>query len=178
MLRKYISYARRYVRPRLTPEAAKLIEDFFVEMRRMSSENPEGPISITTRQLEALIRLAEAHARIALRNEVTVEDAEAAIRLMKAFLESAGLDVESGRIDIDVIMTGKPRSKQEKLTRILEINEQLESESHEDSASLREIQRRAAAVGIESSLVEEAISSFRSDCIINEKTIGCYAVVR
>ncbi|ABM80752.1 minichromosome maintenance protein MCM [Hyperthermus butylicus] len=178
LLRKYISYARRYVRPRLTPEAAKLIEDFFVEMRRMSSENPEGPISITTRQLEALIRLAEAHARIALRNEVTVEDAEAAIRLMKAFLESAGLDVESGRIDIDVIMTGKPRSKQEKLTRILEIIEQLESESDEGCARLREIQRRAAAEGIESSLVEEAISSFRRDGIIYEKTIGCYAVVR
>ena len=178
LLRKYISYARRYVKPRLTPEAAKMIEDFFVEMRRLSSENPEGPISITARQLEALIRLAEAHARIALRNEVTVEDAEAAIRLMKTFLESAGLDVESGRIDIDVIMTGKPRSKQEKLTRIMEIIEELEESSDEGCARIRDIQHKAAAEGIESSIVEEAIRSFRREGVIYEKTVGCYAVVR
>ncbi len=178
LLKKYISYARRYIRPRLTPEASKLIEDFYVEMRRMSIENPEGAIAITARQLEALIRLAEAHAKMALKNEVTVEDAEAAIRLMKTFLESAGMDIESGRIDIDVIMTGKPRSKQEKLTRILEIIEELEESSEEGCARIKEIQRRAAAEGIESSLVEEAIKGFRRDGMIYEKSIGCYAVVR
>ncbi|HIQ23951.1 MAG TPA: minichromosome maintenance protein MCM [Pyrodictium delaneyi] len=178
LLKKYISYARRYIRPRLTAEASKLIEDFYVEMRRMSSENPEGPIAITARQLEALIRLAEAHAKMALRSEVSREDAEAAIRLMKTFLESSGMDIESGRIDIDVIMTGKPRSKQEKLTRIMEIIEELESESEEGCARLKEIQRRAASEGIESSLVEEAIRSFRRDGIIYEKSLGCYAIVR
>ncbi len=177
LLRKYISYARRYIRPRLTPEAAKLIEDFYVEMRRMGAESGEGAIAITARQLEALIRLAEAHAKMALKNEVTAEDAEAAIRLMKTFLESAGLDIESGRIDIDVIMTGKPRSKQEKLTRIMEIIEELESESPEGCARLKDILKRAAAEGIESSLVEEAIRGFRRDGLIYEKTVGCFAVV-
>jgi replicative DNA helicase Mcm len=178
LLKKYISYARRYIRPRLTPEASQLIEDFYVEMRRLSAENPEGAVAITARQLEALIRLAEAHAKMALKTEVTREDAEAAIRLMKSFLESAGLDIESGKIDIDVIMTGKPRSKQEKLTRILEIIEELEEESDEGCARLKEIHRRAASEGIESSLVEEAIRSFKRDGMIYEKTIGCYAVVR
>ncbi|HID41600.1 MAG TPA: Minichromosome maintenance protein MCM, partial [Pyrodictium sp.] len=81
-------------------------------------------------------------------------------------------------IDIDVIMTGKPRSKQEKLTRIMEIIEELESESEEGCARLKEIQRRAASEGIESSLVEEAIRSFRRDGIIYEKSLGCYAIVR
>ena len=177
LLRKYISYARRYIRPRLTPEAAKLIEDFYVEMRRMSSEGGDGAIAITARQLEALIRLAEAHAKMALKNEVTTEDAEAAIRLMKTFLEKAGMDIESGRIDIDVIMTGKPRSKQEKLTRIMEIIEELEQESSEGCARLKEIIRRAAAEGIESSLVEEAIRGFKRDGLIYEKSVGCFAVV-
>jgi replicative DNA helicase Mcm len=177
-LRKYISYARRYVRPRLTPQAMKMIEDFYVEMRRISSENPEGPISITARQLEALIRLAEARARMALRNEVLEEDAEAAIRLMKTFLESAGLDIESGKIDIDVIMTGKPRSKQEKLTRILEIIEELENESDESCAPVKAIHRRAASEGIDSSTVEEAIRTFRRDGVIYEKSLGCYSIVR
>lgn len=178
LLKKYISYARRYVRPRLTPEASKLIEEFFVEMRKLASENPEGPIPITARQLEALARLAEAHAKMALKEEVTVEDAEAAIRLMKSFLERAGIDVESGRIDIDVIMTGKPRSKQEKLSRIIEIIEELEEESEEGCAKIKNIVKRATAEGIESSFVDEAIKILRRDGIIYEKSVGCYAVVR
>jgi len=178
LLKKYISYARRYVRPRLTPEASKLIEEFFVEMRKLASENPEGPIPITARQLEALARLAEAHAKMALKEEVTVEDAEAAIRLMKSFLESAGMDVESGRIDIDVIMTGKPRSKQEKLSRIIEIIEELEEESEEGCAKIKNIVKRATAEGIESSFVDEALRMLRRDGIIYEKSVGCYAVVR
>jgi len=178
LLKKYISYARRYVKPKLTPEAAKLLEEFYVEMRRMSSESAEGAITITARQLEALIRLAEAHAKMALKDKVTIEDAEAAIRLMKAFLESAGMDIESGRIDIDVIMTGKPRSKQEKLTRIMEIIDELEAESEEGCARVKDITRRAVSEGIESSLVEEALRGFRRDGLIYEKTIGCYSIVR
>ncbi len=178
LLRKYISYARRYIRPRLTPEAQKLLMDFFVEMRKMSAENPDTPIPITPRQLEALIRLAEAHARMALKTEVTEEDAEAAIRLMKTVLESAGMDIETGRIDIDVIMTGKPKSKQEKLIRIQEIIQELEEQSPEGCARMRDIVKRAAMEGIESSMVDEAIRILRRDGIIYEKTVGCYAIVR
>ncbi len=178
LLRKYISYARRYIKPKLTPEAAKLLEEFFVEMRKTSAENPDAPIPITARQLEALIRLSEAHARMALRNEVTVEDVEAAIRLMKTMLESAGMDIETGKVDIDVIMTGKPKSKQEKLSRIMEIIQELEEESDEKCAKMKDIVRRAAMEGIESRFVEEAIRIFRKDGIIYEKTTGCYAIVR
>ncbi len=178
LLRKYISYARRYVRPRLTPEAAKLLEDFYVEMRRVSAENPDMPVAITTRQLEALTRLAEAHARMALKEEVTVEDAEAAIRLMKTFLERAGIDIESGQIDIDIIMTGKPRSKQQKFSRILEIIEELESESEEGCAPLKAIVERAVSEGIESKIVDEAIKIFHREGSIMEKKPQCWSVVR
>ena len=178
LLKKYISYARRYIRPRLTEEAMKLLADFYVEMRKLGAESPEAPIAITARQLEALVRLAEAHARMKLKEYVTEEDAEAAIRLMKRFLESAGIDVETGKIDIDVIMTGKPKSKRQKLTRIVEIIEELESESSEGCAKIKDIQRRAIEEGIESRFVEEAIRILRRDGIIYMKDFGCYSVVR
>lgn len=178
LLKKYVSYARRYVKPKLTSEAQKLLEDFYVEMRKIGADNPEAPIAITARQLEALVRLAEAHARMALKNEVTAEDAEAAIRLMKSFLERAGLDVETGRIDIDVIMTGKPKSKQEKFSRILEIIEQLESESDEGCAKIKEIVRKAVSEGIDSSIVDEALKVFSREGMVFEKSVGCYAIVR
>ena len=70
-------------------------------MRAKASEE-EAPIPITLRQYEALIRLAEASARIQLRDEVNVEDAERAIRLMKISLREFGFDPETGQFDIDL----------------------------------------------------------------------------
>lgn len=57
LLRKYISYARQYVQPRLSPEAAKTIQDFYLSLRAQSHSADSTPI--TTRQLESLIRLTE-----------------------------------------------------------------------------------------------------------------------
>ncbi len=115
LLKKYIIYARRYVRPKLTPPAKNLIKDFFVSLRSMASPLDEKgeklySIPITARQLEAIIRISEAHAKMALKEEVTEEDAEEAIRITLAFLQSVGIDTETGTIDSSVIMTGKSLS--------------------------------------------------------------------
>ena len=172
LLRKYISYARRYVKPRLTEEAMKLLEDFFTEMRKAAG-GPDSAIPLTARQLEALIRLAEAHAKMKLRDRVTREDAEVAIRLVLSFLASAGIDVESGSIDIDTIMTGKPRSKREKMVKVLNIIREM-TEGGEKCAPFKEIVRRAAQEGIDSSIVEETVRNLLRDGIIYEVQTGCY----
>lgn len=57
LLRKYISYARQYVHPKLSPEAAQTIQDFYLSLRAQSHSPDSTPI--TTRQLESLIRLTE-----------------------------------------------------------------------------------------------------------------------
>lgn len=178
LLRKYIGYARRYVKPRLTEGAIKLLEEFFVSMRKISTESPESPVAVTARQLEALIRLAEAHARMALKTEVTEEDAEEAIRLMKVFLEGVGIDVESGAIDIDVIMTGKPRSQQEKMAKLLELIEELESDSEEGCVRIKELVRRAEEEGLDSRFVERAIRVLKREGTIFEKRLGCISIVK
>ena len=176
LLRKYISYARRYIRPRLTEEAIKVLEDFFIEMRKMSTGSPDSPISITPRQLEALVRLAEAHAKMALRDYVTIDDALEAIRLMKVFLESVGIDVESGRLDIDVIMTGKPRSQQEKLLKVIELIQELEES--EGCARIKELAARAKEVGISREALERILRMLKKEGSIYEPRPGCYAVVK
>ncbi len=175
LLRKYIAYARKFVRPVLTEEARKLIEDFFVEMRKRSLESPDSPITITARQLEALIRLAEAHARMALKDRVTEEDAAEAIRLMKSMLESVGLDVESGEVDIDTIMTGKPKSQRERMLIIEEIIRSISKD--EGCAKIKSILSKAREQKIDEKFVEEALSKMRREGIIYEVRDGCYAVV-
>ncbi|MCW3992892.1 MAG: minichromosome maintenance protein MCM, partial [Candidatus Bathyarchaeota archaeon] len=126
LLRKYIGYAKR-LRPVLTREVVERFRDFYLKMRTASMEGGEASaISITPRQLESLVRLAEARARVHLREEVNVEDAEAVIALMQRSLEQVGIDVTTGEIDIDLIMTGKPRSLQVQLQKVLNVVTEME----------------------------------------------------
>jgi replicative DNA helicase Mcm len=96
---------------------------------RSVSETEGSPVAITARQLESLIRLAEARARASLRNEVLVEDAEAAINIMKRSLEEVGIDLSSYKFDIDLIMTGKPKSLRDKLQTVLSVLAEMEKET-------------------------------------------------
>lgn len=126
LLRKYISYSKR-ISPVITEEVVDSFSDFYVKMRSASLEGGEASaISITARQLESLVRLAEARARAHLRAEVTVEDAEAVIALMQRSLEQVGIDVTTGEIDIDILYTGKPRSLQMQLQKVLGVISEME----------------------------------------------------
>jgi DNA replicative helicase MCM subunit Mcm2 (Cdc46/Mcm family) len=144
-LRKYLSYCKK-VRPKLTQEAADRLNDFFLEMRRLSSGG-QAPIAITPRQLESLVRLSEARAKSFLRNEVLVEDAEAAIALMKKSLIQAGMDVETGQIDVDTLMTGKSKSTRDKMGKLLDLVAKLESSY--GSANLDELENLAEKEGLD-----------------------------
>jgi len=127
LLRKYISYAKG-IKPTLTTEALQRLKDFYLAMRS-ASETEGSPVAITARQLESLVRIAEARARAALRKEVSAEDAEAAIAIMKKSLEEVGIDLSSYKIDIDLIMTGKPKSVRDKLQIVISTLMEMEKET-------------------------------------------------
>jgi len=175
LLKKYIAYSRKNVSPKLGDEAKKLLLDFFVEMRKKSSESPDSPIIITPRQLEALIRISEAYARMALKEEVSREDAERAINIMRIFLERVGIDVESGKIDIDTIMTGKPKSAREKMSKILEIIDTISSS--EGCVKIKDLAKEAENAGIEKSSFDKLISDMRKQGLIYESRPDCYRKV-
>jgi replicative DNA helicase Mcm len=140
LLRKYITYAKS-IRPALSSEAIQRINDFYLAMRS-ASETEGSPVAITARQLESLVRIAEARTRSALRKEVTAEDAEAAITMMKKSLGEVGIDLSSYKMDIDIIMTGKPKSVRDKLQTVLSALMDLERETGmvERNALLNELE--------------------------------------
>ncbi|TMI17814.1 hypothetical protein E6H32_07475 [Candidatus Bathyarchaeota archaeon] len=125
-LRKYISYAKRII-PVLTPDAVKELQDFYLKMRGTTGR--EAAVAITPRQLEALVRLSEARARAFLRDQVTVEDAKSAVKIMTYALLDVGVDVKTGKIDIDTIMTGRPATVRDTLGRVIDIVRELERET-------------------------------------------------
>ncbi|MCD6503174.1 MAG: hypothetical protein J7K58_02945, partial [Euryarchaeota archaeon] len=112
LLRKYIAYARKYVHPRLTEEAEELIKDFYVNLRKKGREHKV--LTITARQIEALIRLAEASARMRLSDKVTKEDAIRAIRIFEAAMRSA-LPEEGGLYDYLPVAGGERSSNISKI---------------------------------------------------------------
>ena len=77
-LKDYIAYAKSNVHPRISEMAGQALIEAYVEMRKVGSGR--GQVSAYPRQLESLIRLAEAHARMRLSNEVEVDDVREARR--------------------------------------------------------------------------------------------------
>ncbi|MCH2604717.1 MAG: minichromosome maintenance protein MCM [Candidatus Nitrosopelagicus sp.] len=122
-LTKYVSYAKR-VDPILTKEAETKILDYYLKMRNVDADDM---ITVTPRQLEGLIRLATARARLLLKNQVEEEDAQRAIDLLQNMFEDAGIDVNTGKVDLGVLQ-GKPRSEVSKMQSFMGILQTLEGE--------------------------------------------------
>lgn len=122
LLKKYIAYAKAYCHPKLTKKAANKIREFYLQMRARGGEGAAVPI--TLRQCEAMIRLAEASAKIRLSDTVSTEDAERAIRLMKVSLMQFGFDTETKQFDIDraegQIATAAQRGKIRNVEKIID----------------------------------------------------------
>jgi len=109
LLRKYVLYARKYVEPRLSKEAKEILADYFVKIRQ-KAKKVEGflRVPLSARQLEAVLRLAEAHARMHLRDEVTVEDAKRAIELHNWAIRQLLPEIAG---DFDLLVGGRPLSE-------------------------------------------------------------------
>ncbi len=128
LLRKYIAYARKKVKPKLTDEAANEIREFYITIRNKTVNSSElKPIPITARQLEAIVRLSEACAKVRLSTHVTVEDTKRAISLLKFSMMQVGFDEETQSFDVDRIATGIPTSKRGKIITVRETISRLEA---------------------------------------------------
>lgn len=104
LMKDYIAYARTYVHPQMSEEAGQALIEAYVEMRRAGSGR--GQVSAYPRQLESLIRLSEAHAKVRFSSVVELVDVEEAKRLHREALKQSATDPASGKIDISILTTG------------------------------------------------------------------------
>jgi DNA replication licensing factor MCM4 len=103
----YISYARSKIQPTISKEAAEELVECYVAMRSLGQDvrAADKRITATTRQLESMIRLAEAHAKMRLASVVTRADVQEANRLIQSALKTAATDSQ-GRIDMSLLTEG------------------------------------------------------------------------
>ncbi|CAA2972672.1 DNA replication licensing factor MCM4 [Olea europaea subsp. europaea] len=113
MLTAYVSYAQKHIHPKLSDEAAEELTRGYVEMRRRGNfpGSSKKVITATPRQIESLIRISEALARIRFSEWVEKPDVMEAFRLLEVALQQSATDHSTGTIDMDLITTGVSASE-------------------------------------------------------------------
>ncbi|MBX0322450.1 minichromosome maintenance protein MCM [Halomicroarcula sp. F13] len=159
LLRKYVAYAKRNCFPTMTEEAKTVIEDFYVDLR-LKGQDDDAPVPVTARKLEALVRLAEASARIRLSDTVEETDADRAVDIAHYCLKEIGVDPETGEFDADVVETGTSKSQRDRIQNIRGIIADIEDE-YDEGAPIDVVVERAEEVGIDESKAEHEIEKLK-----------------
>ncbi|SFG00953.1 replicative DNA helicase Mcm [Halopelagius inordinatus] len=158
---RYIAYARETCDPELVEGSAayEAVDDTWMRIRNTGDADRNA---INPRKYHGLIRLAEASARMHLREEVTVDDVKRAERLMLSSLKEAASD-EEGRIDISRLETGTSSVKRWAIKNVLGHVRDLQSEyDDEPGAPLKEVVSRAER-DYEEQTIQSAINTITTD---------------
>lgn len=170
LLRKYVAYARKNIFPTLSDEAKDYFLKYYVGLRSQGQDSNK-PVPVTARQLEALIRLGEASARLRLSSKVTLEDARRVVKILEACLRKVGIDPETGFLDADIIASGTSKSTRDKTKSIKDIVREVCKE-HQGLAPLEIVLDIAEQSGIERGRAEEIVERLRRDGDLIEQRPG------
>lgn len=113
LFRRYVSFAKQWVHPVLTDDAAEALTKGYLDLRNQGGS--KEVITATPRILESLIRISESVAKMELREEVTAADVDEAIRLLKAATYAAAIDPETGLIDWEQLIVGVGAGKRKRV---------------------------------------------------------------
>jgi replicative DNA helicase Mcm len=127
LVRKYVAYSKRSCFPILSQVAKEILIAYYMKLRDLADSNK--PVPVTARQLEALVRLAEASARIRLSNEIDRTDAERVVQIVDRCLRQVAYDAQSGTFDIDKLVTGFPKGKRDMIRKVKEAIRDLADEN-------------------------------------------------
>jgi len=104
LFRRYVSFAKRWVFPEVSDEAAEALVKSYTDLRNQGSSREV--ITATPRNLESLIRISESLAKAELREVVLTSDVAEALRLLKVATYAAAVDPETGLIDMEQLIVG------------------------------------------------------------------------
>jgi replicative DNA helicase Mcm len=175
LLRKYVAYAKKNIRPRLSPEASSRISEYYVELRKIGIKS--GATPITPRQIEGLVRLSESSAKSRLSDMIEEKDAQLGISLFEYMLNTLAVD-RGGRKDIDALLTGMPREKVNKINSIMSIIKKLQEESNEGIAKIVDLLSEAEKQGIDRATTTRYLSELERSGDIFTPRGGIVKIVR
>lgn len=174
LLRKYIAYAKRTCFPILSEGAKEALISYYMRLRNLASGNK--PVPVTARQLEALVRLSEASARMRLSDTVDTEDTDRVLRIVDACLRQVAYDAESGSFDIDKLVTGVPKSRRDIIRSVKETIRNLSDDSG-GQAKIDEVIDILVQQGFSRDRVEEVIEHLKRGGELLEPRHGLIKVI-
>jgi replicative DNA helicase Mcm len=172
LLRKYVAYARKNIFPKLNEDVRERLRGYYVSLRSQGGDSSK-PVPVTARQLEGLVRLSEASARLRLSDKIELDDAERAIRIAHACLQKIGIDPETGFMDADIIATGVSKATRDKTKSMKEIIREV-SRENQGSAPLDIVLDKAEEMGIDRSKAEDIIARMRTNGDLFEPRSGFF----
>lgn len=170
LLRKYVMFAKSRIFPRLSEEAMEYIRRDYVESR---STNPSQGMPITARQLESIIRLSEASARIRLSDTVTVEDAARARGIINYYISQ--VSSVDGVPDVDIIMTGNSNRTRGEMEIVLDIVKKIQRDK--GIADYDDIISDGNLRGLSEERIRESLSKLKTMGQLFEPSQNRYKVV-
>jgi replicative DNA helicase Mcm len=117
LFKKYINYCRK-LKPELNDDILDYLQKFYTSLRQRSTKDGKKGLPINLRNMEALIRLSEANAKLRLSERVEIEDVLVAREIFIFSLKQIGIDTETGVIDMSRIGEKVPISKRGKMETI------------------------------------------------------------
>ncbi|TFF94270.1 MAG: minichromosome maintenance protein MCM [Promethearchaeota archaeon] len=172
LLKKYIKYAKRNCHPYLTKEAKEHIKEFYLKLRG-DYDSEDAIVSILARNLDALVRLSEAYAKMALREDVLKEDVDAVIKLFERYLNDTGYDKTTGKIDMDRIFVGESRSKLNKLDKLLQRMKEIFEENNWKMLEKKNvIQILDLEEGLDDEFIKNALTELVTEGTLYEPRVG------
>ncbi|HNS83321.1 MAG TPA: minichromosome maintenance protein MCM, partial [Methanolinea sp.] len=138
LFRKYVAYARRTCFPRLGDAAREALIGYYMQLRDLAAGS-DKPVPVTARQLEALVRLAEASARIRLSPNIEAEDSERVIKIVDTCLREVAYDAKTGTFDIDKVVTGISKGRRDLIRVIKQTIRQIQKDTGNDRIAVAEL---------------------------------------
>jgi len=161
---------KKEVYPIVDSNAMDRLVEFYLGLRQQG-EDPDSHVPVTAMQLEALVRLCEASARMRLSDEVTIEDAKHVIQVVESSLRQVVSDAETDMSDTDIITTGVSKNQRDKTKVLQDIIHDLAVE-HSGMAPKEDVYARAKEGGFDRAYVEEVINRLKTRGELYEPTPG------
>ena len=163
LLKKFFAYVRKRMFPKITDAAIEELKSYYVSMRNSNIGEESGikSIPITARQLEALVRLSEASAKVRFSKQVTKKDAQKAIELIDYCLNQIAKDAETGRIDIDRLSSKITATQRSTMSIIKEIIHALEEQLQNKVVPVEQIKEAAKEKNITGEQVDDILEKLR-----------------
>ncbi len=171
--RKYVAYAKRNCFPRLTDDAKDSLVNYYMKLRDLADVNK--PVPVTARQLEAVVRLAEASARIRLSPIIEKTDADRVIRIIDTCLRQVAYDPSTGTYEIDRMTTGVTKSKRDLIRTIKQIIR--DNVDQNGRAAIDVVAELVKAQGFEKEEVDRQIKSMLRSGEAMEPKIGIIKLI-